>query len=150
MSAEGIVGKLPSYHLLLFTIQLEELLKTYLPPIPVYLLTNNTAALDLMTNALSIYFPPAIATVMPVNVEIIPFKDIVKEKQSVIIADRQYLNLIQHLYQNQGHLFLYFLFSFRGVSEAYIHKAFLDFRQKRYDEFIVTLLDTYHKNLSSP
>lgn len=56
MSAEGIVGKLPSYHLLLFTIQLEELLKTYLPPIPVYLLTNNTAALDLMTNALSIYF----------------------------------------------------------------------------------------------
>ncbi|HGO1153238.1 TPA: hypothetical protein ACKZ6U_000405 [Streptococcus pyogenes] len=140
MSAEGIVGKLPSYHLLLFTIQLEELLKTYLPPIPVYLLTN----------ALSIYFPPAIATVMPVNVEIIPFKDIVKEKQSVIIADRQYLNLIQHLYQNQGHLFLYFLFSFRDVSEAYIHKAFLDFRQKRYDEFIVTLLDTYHKNLSSP
>lgn len=150
MSAEGIVGKLPSYHLLLFTIQLEELLKTYLPPIPVYLLTNNTAALDLMTNALSIYFPPAIATVMPVNVEIIPFKDIVKEKQSVIIADRQYLNLIQHLYQNQGHLFLYFLFSFRDVSEAYIHKVFLDFRQKRYDEFIVTLLDTYHKNLSSP
>ena len=82
-------------HIFYLTLQIELIIKQFLPPVPVFVLSELTPELEITTLYLRRLFPPQRATIRPFYIGTDKKELLCSQKRSVIIANKKFKYLIE-------------------------------------------------------
>lgn len=123
-------------HIFYLSLQLELIIKQFLKPVPVFVLSELNAELELTTLYLKHLFPPERATIQPFFIGTKDICYVCSQKNSVIVINRKFRYLIEKWNLSEDNIVIPVTVELSSQELIYIQKAIMHYETENFLDFI--------------
>ncbi|MET3643831.1 helix-turn-helix domain-containing protein [Streptococcus gallinaceus] len=130
------------HHIVLLTIQLSEILKNRLKPVPLVIVANNQANLNMIASFIRRNFTTYTTKIQTVNLLSEKFIPENHTEKAVLLAEQQYIPFLKEIYGEEQYQYVTISINFNDTHYKAIYENILAIRERQYEDYLDEL---YHK-----
>ncbi|WP_394405999.1 helix-turn-helix domain-containing protein [Streptococcus sp. 20-1249] len=136
------------HHIVLLTIQLSEILKNRLKPIPLVIVANNQANLNMIASFIRRNFTTYTTKIQTVNLLSEKFIPENHTEKAVLLAEQQYIPFLKEIYGEEQYQYITISINFNDTHYKTIYENILAIREQQYEDYLDELYHKLHKKKS--
>ncbi|HEV4297677.1 TPA: PI-1 pilus transcriptional regulator RlrA [Streptococcus pneumoniae] len=145
MTEQKIEGVIDQHRLYLFSLYLTETIFSSLPAIPIFIILNNQADVNLIKSIILRNFTDKVASVTGYNILISPpLSEEHLTEPLIIITTKEYLPYVKKQYPKGKHHFLTIALDLHVSQQRLIYQTIVDIRKEAFDKRVAMIAKKAH------